>query len=88
MKILILTLVVLAAFADEKEFKITLGENTGAHAELSCKTGDVIHLDLEENPTTGYGWTILEWELGWRAAWDLSRSDFEAAQTDLVGAPG
>ena len=47
--------------------------------------GDVVEVELGENPTTGYRWTVASLPAGFI---ELERSDYEPAGTAAPGAAG
>ena len=53
-------------------------------SEVSVEVGDEVEVRLESNPTTGYGWVVTAQP----EVIDLLSNDFQAPDTDLVGAGG
>jgi inhibitor of cysteine peptidase len=59
-------------------------EQRDSGSEVSVEVGDEFEVRLESNPTTGYGWVVAAQP----DVVDLLTSDFEAPDTELVGAGG
>ena len=53
-------------------------------SEFTVEVGDEFEVRLESNPTTGYGWVVAAQP----EVVDLVSNDFQAPDTDLVGAAG
>ena len=53
-------------------------------SEVSVEVGDEFEVRLESNPTTGYGWVVVAQP----DVIELVSDDFQAPDTDLVGAGG
>ena len=51
-------------------------------SEVSVEVGDEVEVRLESNPTTGYGWVVTAQP----EVIELVSNDFQAPDTDLVGA--
>lgn len=81
--VLILLFSSLAACGAGDETLLLSAANSGE--EVAVDTGDQFEVRLESNPSTGYEWQINPLSLQFIA---LVSSTFEAAEGDLVGAPG
>jgi len=53
-------------------------------SEITVAVGDTFEVQLESNPTTGYGWVVAEQPEGVT----VRSSDYQAPDTSLVGAGG
>ena len=80
--VLLAILLLAAGCGSSKEVKLGADDN-GSKVEV--KTGQILVISLESNPTTGYAWEVVDFEEG--ALEQDGEPEFEA-DSKLVGAGG
>jgi len=83
MIVFVVLALVFAACGDRNQMLFTEAD---MGSELMVDAGDEFRIELESNPSTGYGWVITE--AGLPSGVELVEEAYVAPDTDLVGAVG
>lgn len=82
--VVVLGLIALMAACGSDDSSVDVFDQSDAGETISVQVGDRFEIRLESNATTGYAWQVVDQP----AVVDLVSSDYEAPDTDLVGAGG
>lgn len=80
--VVVLVATVAACGSDDESVQVFDENDVGT--DVSVEVGEQFEVRLESNPTTGYGWQVVEQP----DSITLVSSEFEAPDTSLVGAGG